>query len=607
MEESPTEYVCSDEGVKEPLLHLVRRNRTYKTKLAFYAILAALSITLLYIIDDLFLQGNHGHPVRYIVSTAWLGTLLILVKARVFSSYLYIPVLVTAMFGFFFTLGTKNADNLYLLILYCLPSLTFQLAGFKRGLIFLLVFTGLMAVHSVLGYPEFFIFYLYGTDWLSCVISLLSFFLICLISGFSVLHQERYVNDLVEHISIDPGTKLPNSQVLSYELQHGKAERLYVLRFENYQDIKMALGSRNPVDIMPDFSRQLLKHAERHSLRLYRLRGNDFCLVSCSGVNSIQEFNQEAAKIIHFSENIKIKAASYSFRAFVRICAMQTDGRDASSILEEANAAFRYARKNNQRLVFCTSTDDQNRTDETGRLFSVLAENIEKGTFKAVFQPVVCSGANKPCFYELLLRIREEDGSYVSPLPYLDIAESTGFDDFISSFILCEAEKMIEETGMPVSINIGSNQLRNSEFLDKVEALMNRDPAKRGKLVLELLERQDPSHIEGIQSFIQRAKALSCKIAIDDFGSGYANFLNLFYMHIDIVKLDGRLVSVVMEDERIRGLIEGLIRYCGHMGSEIVAEWVDSPELASFMEALGVDYMQGYHFGKPEEKIVQLA
>jgi len=202
-------------------------------------------------------------------------------------------------------------------------------------------------------------------------------------------------------------------------------------------------------------------------------------------------------------------------------------------------------------------------------------------------------------WHECLLRVKGTDDAYHSPLPYLAVAKSTGFDRYITEYVIGEACEAIERTGGAFSINMSYSDILRPEVIDiiceKRAAVSNTD----GSLIIEILEGEEIESTELLRSNIARLKKAGCRIAIDDFGSGYSNFAKLVELDVDIIKIDGSLVQKCADDEATESLIRGIALFCRQWGKEVVAEYVDCEHLAVKMQGMGVDYLQGYHYGVP--------
>jgi len=231
--------------------------------------------------------------------------------------------------------------------------------------------------------------------------------------------------------------------------------------------------------------------------------------------------------------------------------------------------------------------------------YSTLMENREKRSYRAAFQPVFDIESGAIVWYEGLLRILGRDGEYESPYHYLRIAQATGEDRDISRFMVSQACYALEITDADISVNISLGDILKAEFLDHVALSLAAVPGRRGTLIFEILESEELTDIDACARFIAAVKTLGCKIAIDDFGSGYSNFTNIARLPIDIVKIDGALIQRMLADSQAYDIVDGIVALCRKLGALVVAEHIDREELLSMVRRIGVDYVQGFLLGEP--------
>ena len=127
----------------------------------------------------------------------------------------------------------------------------------------------------------------------------------------------------------------------------------------------------------------------------------------------------------------------------------------------------------------------------------------------------------------------------------------------------------------------------------------------RGKIIFEIVESEELTDIDSCREFINTIRTYGCKIAIDDFGSGYSNFCNILNLNVDIVKIDGVLMRSVAGDRNARAMVESIVSFCRKAGKMVVAEYIENEELHRIAREIGVHYCQGYYFGVAEELDVQ--
>lgn len=124
------------------------------------------------------------------------------------------------------------------------------------------------------------------------------------------------------------------------------------------------------------------------------------------------------------------------------------------------------------------------------------------------------------------------------------------------------------------------------------------------KLTIEILETMSNDNEQLVKEFIEKVYASGAKIAIDDFGSGYANFEHMTSMRSDIMKIDGSLIKNIDKDKNARLVVETIIVFARKLNKKIIAEYVHSKEVFEVIKELDIDYAQGYYFGKPEAQIL---
>jgi EAL domain-containing protein (putative c-di-GMP-specific phosphodiesterase class I) len=124
--------------------------------------------------------------------------------------------------------------------------------------------------------------------------------------------------------------------------------------------------------------------------------------------------------------------------------------------------------------------------------------------------------------------------------------------------------------------------------------------------VLEIVESESIRNYEDVYHFIKRIKELGCKIAIDDFGSGYSNFEHIVNLseYLDYLKLDGSLIKNVTTDRNMQVLIGSIKYFCDNLGIKTIAEYVDNEEALEYLTWIGVDYSQGFYLGKPSTDLI---
>jgi EAL domain-containing protein (putative c-di-GMP-specific phosphodiesterase class I) len=143
------------------------------------------------------------------------------------------------------------------------------------------------------------------------------------------------------------------------------------------------------------------------------------------------------------------------------------------------------------------------------------------------------------------------------------------------------------------SVNVAPASITDPDWWSTFGALLRANTGVAQRLTVEITETSAIQDIDDARGFVSRVKDLGCKIAIDDFGSGYTSFRNLRKLGVDILKIDGAFVKNLMRSDDDRVFVSALIDLAKRLGIKTVAEWVQDEAAATLLTEWGCDYLQG--------------
>lgn len=218
--------------------------------------------------------------------------------------------------------------------------------------------------------------------------------------------------------------------------------------------------------------------------------------------------------------------------------------------------------------------------------------------FSMHFQPIVNLQTWECSHYEMLCRFREgntfewimfgEDIGMASELDIAVVRRSLGYID-----------SKRKDTDENFSINISGQSIANDEFLMQLELEIDNYPHLRSRIIFEITESTQINDLDKVGGVVQSLRADGLKIALDDFGAGSASFQYLSSMHVDFVKIDGKYIKNILNENRDLIMVKNLTQMCKDLDMKVVGEFVENKEIADTLKGLGIDYGQGYYFGKP--------
>jgi EAL domain-containing protein (putative c-di-GMP-specific phosphodiesterase class I) len=190
------------------------------------------------------------------------------------------------------------------------------------------------------------------------------------------------------------------------------------------------------------------------------------------------------------------------------------------------------------------------------------------------------------------------DGEVVDPDRFLPVAEKFGLISEIDEWVITHGFE-IAANGMRVAINLSAPSMARLDILLHIERELARTGVPAGDITFELTETAVMQDLEEGRRFAEHLVALGCSFALDDFGTGYASLTYLRELPITYVKIDGRFVNKITENESDSSMVEAIVQMARTLGKTTIAEGIEDEETLVKLRGFGVDLGQGYHIGRP--------
>jgi PAS domain S-box-containing protein len=225
-------------------------------------------------------------------------------------------------------------------------------------------------------------------------------------------------------------------------------------------------------------------------------------------------------------------------------------------------------------------------------------EAVAAGTLQIYAQPIIDLASEKTILHELLLRRRCPDGSVVGPGELLAAAERHGTVTTIDEWVFEQAAR-VAASGQAVTVNVSAQTVGRSSFVHAAEAALQRKGVSPALITFEITETAVVSDIVGATRFAERLEAIGCRFALDDFGTGYAALTYLKHLPLSYLKIDVDFVRDLLQNERSRAVVTGVVALANGFGLHTIAEGVEDAPTLSLLRELGVDLAQGFYIGRP--------
>lgn len=403
-------------------------------------------------------------------------------------------------------------------------------------------------------------------------------------------------------------TNLPNRLALMEDLIQKRFNNsiIILISINNIIKIQNTYGYEISNEIIKLFSDYLRNMDNEHISKVYNNSYNTFTLkYYYDSDTSLQIFLN---KLIENIENHPFKVSNETFEFLLEITLGVSDPNKLNNTIEELNEAenaLEHALEKHLQLEIFSDSYKEN--IEQKRINIQLAKKIknaiEDNCVTLHFQPIYNNFTEKIEKYEALIRIACEE-QILYPDTFLPLAKEINQYNTLSYIVIDKACKYFQNKDYEFSINLSildiSNAVLQDYLFERIEYYGVKD-----KIVIEIVEQEGIDNYDNFFAFIKKVKELGCKIAIDDFGSGYSNFEYIMSLsdYIDYLKVDGSLVKTIATDPKSQILIGSLKFLCDNLQIQTIAEFVEDEEILRYLQSIGIDYSQGYYIGKPVSDI----
>jgi diguanylate cyclase (GGDEF)-like protein/PAS domain S-box-containing protein len=437
-----------------------------------------------------------------------------------------------------------------------------------------------------------------------------------------VTQQRRQFDEIHWRATHDVLTGLVNraefgqrlARTLERARRDGSQHALLAFDLDRFKAINDHCGHAAGDEVLREVARRL-ETGVRGRDTVARLGGDEFAAIleNCS----LDEALHVAQKLCDAMDQYRYVQGEQRFRIGTSIGVAPLDARwpDADAALREADACCMMAKEHGRNRVQLWSPDNAalRAHQNEHRWATRLQQAMDEDRFELDLQRVLpAQGEDDGQLRgELLLRLRERDGSRVLPGVFMPAAERFHFAPRLDRWVLRQAAALLRRGGPPeiasLSINVSALTLQDAAYHQEARALLSDlGPARARALCLEITETAVITQLGEAARFIKQMRALGARIALDDFGAGSSSFSYLKALPIDLLKIDGQFVRALMTDPLDQVAVRSFVDAAQTLGLATVAECVETPEVLLELVRLGVGEVQGYllHRPQPLEELV---
>ncbi|MCX6052845.1 MAG: EAL domain-containing protein [Campylobacterales bacterium] len=393
-------------------------------------------------------------------------------------------------------------------------------------------------------------------------------------------------------------TGLFNRKVLEDDLSKSDFPHILVVNIDGFKHYNDIYGNNVGNILLKDlakFLKLLLRVTNIPKCKVYRLGADEFGIL-------FEDIDKKIAFDIGIELEKNIADHLFSIEKLRLNLTVSIASNCITPILENADLALKLIKKEQRSHVieYKESLNLKRSVQENMETLELIKNAIADDRIIPFFQPIINLKTLKIEKYEALVRLQLLNGTFLSPFKFLDISKKTPYYYEITKIMIAKTIKVAEKfPKYRFSINISMVDILDDEITDILYESLKSHPLVCSRIDIELLEVEHLADIERVQEFIQTLHKFGSKVLIDDFGSGYSNFSYFSDLDIDIVKIDGSIVSEITTNERKLHMLKSMHQFSHGMGMECVAEFVETKESALLLRDIGVEYAQGYYFSQP--------
>jgi len=406
-------------------------------------------------------------------------------------------------------------------------------------------------------------------------------------------------NDMLDSIEFqfynDTLTKLPNRKKL-IELLDAKDNYVFTLiNIDNFKEINDLYGNKEGDIVLQEFS-EFLSTKLLTDCRLFRLHSDEFGMLFSKNFD-LEFFNKFTKNLSEDISHEKFKVDNGKSHILLNSTIGISHGDH--SLLINADIALKLAKKRKKNfLVYDPSMQVEHEYEQNLKWTKRIKDAIQNDKIISLYQPIVDCQTQKIVKYESLMRMIDDNGEFISPAFFLDLAKKNKLYHELTKIVINKTFDLFENIPSMVSINLSVDDILDPEIVSLIMDKLNTSNIGH-KVSFEIIESEGIENFEKVVEFINEVKKFDCKISIDDFGTGYSNFEYLMKLKVDFIKIDASMIKNIDSNEESAMITETIVDFAKKLGIKTVGEFVYSKSVFDKVVEVGVDYAQGYYFGEP--------
>ena len=423
---------------------------------------------------------------------------------------------------------------------------------------------------------------------------------------------DKYQQHIRSHAVTDYLTGLPNHfaclELMNRLIRRGEKFAVVSVDIKNFKSVNDTMGHENGDRVLIEIASRwkALADSQNTGTRdfIARLSGDDFSIIIRnyeSGEKITETINAYEAEL---EKKITVEDCDFFLSAFFGFAEYPYDSNDSMVLFSHADAALHEVQRLNTGSRIFRFNPKLLKNEQDLDIERKIRTALENDRILFHLQPQYTT-EHKLRGFEALARIKNNDGTFISPADFIPVAENAGLIDRIDIQVLKKAVTFLsdilkqQDTDIVICVNISVRHLMKNNFIEEIKEIIYSSIVNPNRFEFEITESIMIDSAETALQRIDELKKMGIKIAIDDFGTGYSSLSYLYKLPADILKIDKSFIDVMNADESSKKYVSTIISIGHILNLEVVSEGVETEEQLKTLKETGCDYIQGYVWGRP--------
>lgn len=399
--------------------------------------------------------------------------------------------------------------------------------------------------------------------------------------------------ELKRNLRLDSLTNIGNRYKLIEDVSKSINPCISILDIVSFSDVNDFFGYKTGDSVLKIVARKIEELLiDKENYKVYRDHSDTFCIVAENEdrdkfIKNIDEISKTIGKvpIVIKSRELYVQL-SYVFSF-----------ESKENLLETANIIKRYSHANKNIIIYDKALELEKDYEKNIFWTLKIKKALDEDKIVPYFQPIYNLKTNKIEKYEALVRLIDGN-NVISPYYFLDISKKSKQYLQLTKTMIQKTFDYFKDKDFEFSINLTFEDIK-SEYISSFIIELLKEYKIGHRVVFEIVESEEIDNFRKINEFFVTIREYGCKIAIDDFGSGYSNFEYLAKLNVDYIKIDGSLIKDILINKSSQNIVSMLVNFAKGQKVKTIAEFVSNKDILNKVRELGIDYVQGYYIKEP--------